>query len=435
MSSVISQSNDLKITVKLTMRVPIKSTEDLLSRNLGEVYQQCLQKLGGKNYNEKRFSTKLRANSVGLSLAKGSWWHYGPIVSTLLYQNILQFSSCPGRPAKILLLITTDDRSRTELVLVKTKGINYANLLLAALQRSVLEAHQRLSYKPAPLENTDSRPVTYQLEERDTASVIRRSSVSSSSLTPTQKIETPMAKTSEETQKQRDLHQKGTASSQITGEIRVKPLTVEMPIPPERLKKMQSQKKSENQRDEDSKNEINGYTGNYTKTSYDPETKIETLDSVVYYGQQTEWLTKAKNNNKPKKPKSRAPRELSMVGNGRKVTREVDENNIPWEVNICYIKHDPLVGCVEDESGPIYMYTAHQLVSREEQDYDIRESDESDPSSSSAEEDSADESSCDSMDSSDENKELEKFMMLGRSNHTTELKNGNAGSLGEIYEY
>ncbi|VDN97429.1 unnamed protein product [Rodentolepis nana] len=81
------------------------------------------------------------------------------------------------------------------------------------------------------------------------------------------------------------------------------------------------------------------------------------------------------------------------------------------------------------------MYTAHQLVSRD--DYDNYDSDESDGDGYSEESNSEDASSSDSQNSMDENKELERFMMLGGSQNVTAINetNGKNGKLNEIYEY
>ncbi|VDK32986.1 unnamed protein product [Taenia asiatica] len=424
MSSLNPPSDDLKITVKLTKRIPINPREDLLTRNLGDIYHQCLQILANKSYNEKRMSSKLQSTKDGLVLTKGSWWLYGPTVSTLSYKNILQFSSCPERPAKVLMLITNEDRSKTELVVVKTKGPSYANHLLGVLRKNVIVAHQRLAQNTTSLVSNGSRPVSYQQTVSGTYPGSRKS-FANLSPSPQQKRrpapDPPVEKVQE--------------PQQIQKVITPKPLEdlAEVRTLPERVnrKKVQSEKL-----DNEPSTPMNGnYRSNYSKTTYDPETKAETVDSVVYYGQEAEKPVKSpSSNSKPKKPKSRAPRELSTLSGGRKVTREFDENNTPWEVNICYIKHDPLVGCVEDESGPIYMYAAHQLVPRDDHDYDNYYSDDSDGDSFSGE-DSDDSSSSDNEDSLDENKELERFMMLSGNNYANHEINGTGGKLSEVYEY
>ncbi|KAL5109933.1 hypothetical protein TcWFU_002334 [Taenia crassiceps] len=403
MSSLLPASDDLKITVKLTKRIPINPREDLLTRNLGDIYHQCLQILANKNYNEKRMSSKLHSTKDGLVLAKGSWWLYGPTVSTLSYKNVLQFSSCPGRPAKVLMLITNGDRTKTELVVVKTKGPSYANHILDLLLKNVVVAHQRLAQNTTSLVGNESRPVSYQQTKRRPAPN-----------PPTDKVQEPQ---------------------QIQKIITLKP-PEDLAEPRMRLESVNGKKVQSEKLNNESLTPINGnYRSNYSKTTYDPETKVETLDSVVYYGQEAEKPMKSPNSNaKPKKTKSRAPRELSALSGGRKVTREFDENNTPWEVNICYIKHDPLVGCVEDESGPIYMYTAHQLVPRDDHDHDNYYSGDSDGDSFSGEE-SDDSSSSDSEDSLDENKELERFMMLSGYSHSNHETNGTGGKLSEVYEY
>ncbi|EUB62954.1 hypothetical protein ECG_04861 [Echinococcus granulosus] len=422
MSSPLPSSFDLKITVKLTKRVPINPREDLLNRNLGDIYHQCLQILAGKNYDEKRISSKVNSTKDGLVLAKGSWWVYGPPVQLLAYKNILQFSSCPGRPAKVLMLITNEDRTKTELVVVKTKGPGYANHLLSVLRKNVIVAHQHLAQNTNSAVSSGSRPVSYQKEVSGTYPSTRKLSTNHSSI-PQQKRRPapnpPTAKVQEPQQLEKVI------SPKVPEDL------PETRIRPERVKrtKVQSAKL-----DSESSTLTNGnYRSNYSKTTYDPETKVETLDSVVCYGQEAEKVAKSKNSNaKPRKPKNRAPRELSTLSGGRKVTREFDENNTPWEVNICYIKHDPLVGCVEDESGPIYMYTAHQLVPRD--DYDNYCSDDSEENSFS-DEDSDDSTSSDSEDSQDQNRELERFMMLSGSNNADHATNGTGGKLSEVYEY
>ena len=396
----------------MTKRIPINPRDDLLTRNLGDVYHQCLQILATKNYTDKRINSKLYSTKEGLVLAKGSWWLHGPPVSVLSYKNVLQYSSCPGRPAKILVLITNDDRTKTELVVIKTKGLNYANFLLTILQKNVSEAHQRLVQS----ESRTTRPVNYQMEANKTSEALEESSTDPTT-TPHQKRRPapvpPMQQTSEILAQQQLEKQHKIFTPRVSAGI-------EPPVaPPARVKKNSTQS--------------NGYYGEgYSRTSYDPETKVETLDSVVYYGQNTSKRDKSPvDRNKHKKTKSRPPRELSTLGGGRKVSRELDENNTPWEVNICYIKHDPLVGCVEDESGPIYMYTAHQLVPRDDREYNNYDSEDSDEDTVTDDE-SDDGSSTNSQDSLDENKELERFMMMGRNNHT---KNGTNGKLSEVYEY
>lgn len=424
MSSLLSPSDDLKITVKLTKRIPINPREDLLTRNLGDIYNQCLQILANKNYNEKRMSSKLRSSKGGLVLAKGSWWLYEPNVSTLLYKHVLQFSSCPGRPAKVLMLITNEDRTKTELVVVKTKGPSYANQLLSKLRKNVIAAHQDLALNTTSLVSNGSQPVSYQRTVSDTYPGSRKSSANLFS-SPQQKRrpapDPPVEKVQE--------------SQQIRKVSTPKPLE-DFAEPRMRVERVTRKKVQSENLDNEPSTPINGnYRSNYSKTTYDPETKIETLDSVVYYGQEAERPVKSPNSSaKPKKPKSRAPRELSTLSGGRKITREFDENNTPWEVNICYIKHDPLVGCVEDESGPIYMYTAHQLVPRDDHDYDDYYSDDSDGDSFSGE-DSDDSSSSDSEDNLDENKELERFMMLSGNNYANHEVNRTGGKLSEVYEY
>ncbi|KAL3310400.1 hypothetical protein Ciccas_011037 [Cichlidogyrus casuarinus] len=45
------------------------------------------------------------------------------------------------------------------------------------------------------------------------------------------------------------------------------------------------------------------------------------------------------------------------IGNNNELS---DES--PWEVDIKYITYDPIVGNVIDDAGPVYMYTAHQMI-------------------------------------------------------------------------
>lgn len=424
MSSFLPTAEDFKITVKLTKRIPINPREDLLTRNLGDIYNQCLQMLAGKNYDEKRMSSKLQSTKDGLVLAKGSWWLYGPAVAKLSYDNVLQFSSCPGRPAKVLILITNADRTKTELVVVKTKGPSYANHLLSVLQKHVAVAHQRLAQNTTSLVGNGTRPVSYQQAVSGDYVESRKSSANLSS-SPYQKRRPapspPTAKAQEPQQVQKVITPK---------------LSEDLSEPRLRSERVNRRKISSEKVDNEVSTPNDGsYRSNYVKTTYDSETKVETLDSVVYYGQEAEKPVKSPSSTtKQKKPKNRAPRELSTLSGGRKVTREFDENNTPWEVNICYIKHDPLVGCVEDESGPIYMYTAHQLVPRDDHDYDNYYSENSDGDSFS-DDDSDDSSSSDSEDSQDENKELERFMMLSGSNNASHATNGTGGKLSEVYEY
>lgn len=412
MTAYHTPSSDLKLVVKLNKRLVIKPREDLLTRNLVDIYNEYDD---NKNHHERRFSSKLVATRNELVITKGSWWPSGPAVPVLAFRNILQFSSIPGRPAKLLLLVKNDDGTKTELIVLKTKGQIYANQLLSCLQKNVNAAQLRLVQNSAKTNNRDSYPVSYQMEVTSSIVPSPRTSTNSS----TQKRRPPPSKPVEivvrESQKEKE------AEKIIT------PQRIENPPRAERVRRSIQQ---------ESLTTTNGQLNEtYSRTTYDPETKVETLDSVVVYGQQSEMSGLPKKNLKSKKSKSRPPRELSSLSGGGKVSRELDENNTPWEVNICYIKHDPLVGCVEDESGPIYMYTAHQLVSRD--DYDNYDSDESDGDCYSEESDSEDASSSDSQDNMDENKELERFMMLGGSKNVTATNeiNRTNGKLSEVYEY
>nr|CDS25746.1 expressed conserved protein [Hymenolepis microstoma] len=395
MTTYLTPSLDLKLVVKLNKRLVIKPREDLLTRNLVDIYNEYDD---NKNYHEKRFSSKLVATRNELVITKGSWWPSGPVVPALAFRNILQFSSIPGRPAKLLLLIKNDDGTMTELIVLKTKGQIYTNQLLSCLQKNVNAAQLRLVQNSTKTNNRDSHPVNYQMEVTPSVIPSPRNSTNSS----TQKRRPPPSKPVEIVA--------GESKKEKGSEKIITPQRIDNPPRPERVRKSIQQ---------ESLTTTNGQLNEtYSRTTYDPETKVETLDSVVIYGQQSEKMSGlAKKNLKSKKSKSRPPRELSSLSGGRKVSRELDENNTPWEVNICYIKHDPLVGCVEDESGPIYMYTAHQLVSRD--DYDNYDSDESDGDCYSEESDSEDASSSDSQDNMDENKELERFMMLGGSKNVT----------------
>ncbi|VDK81898.1 unnamed protein product [Dibothriocephalus latus] len=159
----------------------------------------------------------------------------------------------------------------------------------------------------------------------------------------------------------------------------------------------------------------------------DYRSRTDTLSSVTYYGSNERSKTAESSAiQKPHKSKRRTNRELSSLTGAKNSTTEVDENNIPWEVNICYIKHDPMVGCVEDESGPIYMYTAHQLVSRNPETYSACESISCSDSSSESEDDSI--LASESSDDDDDGNELERFMMQGREENprgqTRTLPNG-----------
>ncbi|KAM3173270.1 hypothetical protein ACTXT7_012840 [Hymenolepis weldensis] len=413
MTTYLTPSSDLKLAVKLNKRLVIKPREDLLTCNLIDVYHEYDT---NKNHNEKRFSSKLVATGNELILTKGSWWPSGPAVSALAFRNILQFSAMPGRPAKLLLLVKNDDGTKTELIVLKTKGQIYTNQLLICLQKNVTAAHQRLVQNSNNANNRDSRPVSYQMEVNSSVIPSSRTSANSS----IQKRRPPPSKPVEIVVRE--------SRNQKEAEKVIKSQQIESHPRPERIRKSIEQEPLST---------TNGQLyETYSRTTYDPETKVETLDSVVVYGQQSEKPPKPINKStKSRKSKSRPPRELSSLNGGRKVSRELDENNTPWEVNICYIKHDPLVGCVEDESGPIYMYTAHQLVSRD--DYDNYDSDESDGHSYSEESDSDDASSSDSQNCTDENKELERFIMLGGSKNVTATNetHGTNGKLSEVYEY
>lgn len=409
MSSKLSAH--FKITVKLTMRVPIKPTENLLTLDLGVVYHTCTSKLDGKKLNEKRFSTKLRALANCLQLSSGSWWHFGPAVLALPYSCILQFSFCPDSPAKVLLLITNNDHSRTELVAIKTKGNNFANQILTHLQKAVPMAQNGLSANAVTPTSTNPLPVSYQ--EGKCASSPAGPETSNHSVSPSvpSRLEgrprrqppVPPVNHAAVTPPVRSRTPKRSQG------LRVEPLEPsEYPNRPIRAKHSSEVIQCQNyspSRPIEQPQPLNGHHA----------PKAGTLDSTIYYDQlPTGNFKRNEELKKQKKPKSRAPRELSTLSAGRKVSRELDENNIPWEVNICYIKHDPLVGCVEDESGPIYMYTAHQLVPTDDRDYDGTESEDSEDTNSDEYNYSEDESDFGSGDSSDENKKLEKFMLVGR---------------------
>ncbi|VDO02707.1 unnamed protein product [Rodentolepis nana] len=413
MTTNLTPSSDLKLVVKLNKRLAIKPREDLLTRNLVDIYNEYDD---NRNHHEKRFSSKLVATRNELIITKGSWWPSGPVVPALAFRNILQFSSIPGRPAKLLLLVKNDEGTKTELIVLKTKGQIYTNQLLNCLHKYVNAAQLGLVQNSPKISTRDSRPMSYQMEV--TSSVIPSPRITTNS--PMQKRRPPPSKPVEIVARE---PRKETEAEKI-----ITPQRIRNPPRPERVRRSIQQ---------ESLSTTNGNLNEtYSRTTYDPETKIETLDSVVVYGQHPEKVSElAKKKLKSKKSKSRPPRELSSLSGGRKVSRELDENNTPWEVNICYIKHDPLVGCVEDESGPIYMYTAHQLVSRD--DYDNYDSDESDGDGYSEESNSEDASSSDSQNSMDENKELERFMMLGGSQNVTAINetNGKNGKLNEIYEY
>ncbi|KAM7537666.1 hypothetical protein Aperf_G00000079381 [Anoplocephala perfoliata] len=410
-TTMLAPSSDLKIVVKFTKRLPIKPKDNLLARNLISVYNE---NDANKNHSDKRFTTKLIATRNDLNLTKGSWWVTGPTVSSLSFKNILQFSAIPGRPAKLMLLIKNDDGTKTELVVLKTKGQLYANQLLFCLQKNVNAVQQRMVQSSNGENNRTSRPVSYQMEMVSPQTPSQKTSTNST-LQKRRPAPSPPVELNRGSQKQKLL---------------------DKAITPRRVEGLQTSGRGGN-----SKISANGTTGNleenYSRTTYDPETKVETLDSVVVYGQKSEKPPRPSNTNtKSRKSKSKAPRELSSLGGGRQVSREYDENNTPWEVNICYIKHDPLVGCVEDESGPIYMYTAHQLVSQDGREYDDYDSDDNEGGSFSGDSDSEDSSSTDSQDNMDENKELERFMMLGGSkNVTANGTSGTNGKTGEVYEY
>ncbi|KAL7064874.1 hypothetical protein AAHC03_04780 [Spirometra sp. Aus1] len=175
------------------------------------------------------------------------------------------------------------------------------------------------------------------------------------------------------------------------------------------------------------------YNNVHSNESEELRSRTDTLSSVTYYGSNE----RAKSVQPPaaqktRKNKRRTNRELSSLTDAKNTTTELDENNIPWEVNICYIKHDPMVGCVEDESGPIYMYTAHQLVSRNQDSYSACASGSSSASNSESEDDSILESV--SSDDDDDGNELERFMMQGRDENprgqTRTLANGVASHQG-----
>uniref|UniRef100_A0A0X3Q3E0 Uncharacterized protein n=1 Tax=Schistocephalus solidus TaxID=70667 RepID=A0A0X3Q3E0_SCHSO len=149
--------------------------------------------------------------------------------------------------------------------------------------------------------------------------------------------------------------------------------------------------------------------------SEDYRSRTDALSSVTYYG--SNERTKSAQPpvvQKPRKNKRRTNRELSSLTDAKNTTTELDDNNIPWEVNICYIKHDPMVGCVEDESGPIYMYTAHQLVPRNTDTYSACDSNSISGSSSSSESEDDSILESESADDDDDENELERFMMQGR---------------------
>lgn len=419
MATTLTPSSDLKIAVKFTKRLPIKPSDNLLARDLIHVYNE---NDANKNQNDKRFTTKLIATRNDLILTKGSWWTSGPTVSSLSFKNVLQFSAMPGRPAKLLLLIKNDNGTKTELIVLKTKGQIYANQLLVCLQKNVSAAQQSLVQSSDSANNRAPRQVNYQMEVVSPQSHSRMISTNSNNSSQQKRRPPP----NPPVEIVRELRKQKLLDEAIT------PRRVERLHPPGRVRESRISVEQE------TANQANGnQEENYSRTTYDPETKVETLDSVIVYGQKSEKLPRPPNSTtKSRKSKSKAPRELSSLGGGRRISREYDENNTPWEVNICYIKHDPLVGCVEDESGPIYMYTAHQLVSQDGREYDDYDSDDDEGGSFSGDSDSEDSSSTDTQDSMDENRELERFMMLGgNKNVTTNGINGTGGKMSEVYEY
>ena len=393
MSSNYGPPGDNKVNVKIVSTNP---SDDLLTRNFSAP-QDYSEFLHTKHRTDKRISSKLLVNNEGLVLAKGSWWVQGPSNSLLPYKNILRFSPILNHPKRILVFVTNEN-SKIVVIVIKTKSENFANYLLKILQKNVIEARQREVKAP--------RPVSYLTDVNKASTTPRKTSTDSFSTSSQKRRPAPAP----------PFENKSESPVRLQAEKVIIPKMPDGQVmaPPPRTKK----------------NSIlsNGHNGeDYTRIN------VEKLDSEIYYSENADKRNKSPTDrSKQRKTKSRPPRELSTLGGGRKTTREYDENNTPWEVNLCYIKHDPLVGCVEDESGPIYMYTAHQLFVRDDRDYNDYDSEDSDEDTLTDGNESDNGSSTNSQGSLDENKELERFLMLDRKTHTNNKTNGK---MTEVYEY